>query len=363
MQCAVPRGAGQVIPPDMNRRRAPVESRPPLSRSPRPPGKPRSVHVLVRGDIHRPGDQASPGSLSCIDTLPARFDLARPDDEGTRRAALARWISDPRNPLTWRSIINRAWQEHFGRGLVDTPNDFGRMGSLPTHPELLDWLAATFQEDGGSLKRLHRRIVTSSAYRQSSEHQPQNAAIDADNRLVWRMNRRRLDAESVRDAILLISGRLDRTMGGPSVRQFALSPGVHVTPVVDYTRFDWDSPGAGRRSVYRFVFRTLPDPFLDSLDFADASQLTATRSESITPLQALALLNNAFILRHCEHFARLLQASGGDLNAQLRQAFDQVFGRPPTPGETRDWADYAARHGLANACRMLLNSNEFLFVD
>ena len=201
-----------------------------------------------------------------------------------RRAALARWISDPRNPLTARSIVNRIWQSHFGRGIVDTPSDFGRMGSPPSHPELLDWLAARFLADGGSLKRMHRLIVTSAVYRQATRHDARSAEIDADNRLLWRMNRRRLDAESVHDAILSASGQLERTMGGPSVQQFAIRPGVHVTPVVDYTQYDWNAHGSGRRSIYRFLFRTLPDPFMDSLDEADASQLTAARTESVTPL-------------------------------------------------------------------------------
>jgi hypothetical protein len=329
----------------------------------KPLGEPRLVHVLARGDIHKPGDAAAPGALSCLDHRPARFAIADPNDEGARRAALARWMSDPRNPLTWRSIVNRVWHHHFGRGLVDTPNDFGRMGSLPSHPELLDWLAATFRDDGGSLKRLHRLIVTSAVYRQASRHDARAASIDGDNRLLWRMNRTRLDAEEVRDAVLQVAGRLDRTMGGPSVRHFALRPGVHVTPVVDYAEFDWDATGAGRRSVYRFLFRTLPDPFMDTLDGADASQLTAARNVSITPLQSLALLNDAFVLRESEHCAQRLEGEGGGLERQVERAFELALGRPPTADESRDWTSYARRHGLANCCRMLLNTNEFIFIE
>jgi hypothetical protein len=326
----------------------------------KPTAGPRPVFVLKRGDIRQPGAVAVPGALACVEGLASRFDSP---DEGTRRAALARWLSDPRNPLTWRSIVNRAWLSHFGRGLVDTPNDFGRMGSPPSHPELLDWLASTFLEDGGSLKRLHRLIVTSATYRQASGYDPEAAAVDADNRLLWRMNQSRLDAESIRDAVLSISGRLDPTMGGPSVRHFTLGPGVHVTPTVDYEKFDWDGPGAGRRSVYRFVFRTLPDPFMDQFDAADPSQLTPTRNASITPLQALAMLNDPFILRQSEHFARRLEGLGGDLEGRIRAAFALVLNRPPTSDEAREWAEYATRHGLANFGRMLLNSNEFLFVN
>ncbi len=147
-----------------------------------------------------------PGTLSCTDDLPARFPSTLHEDEAERRAALARWIIEPRNPLTWRSIVNRVWHYHFGRGLVATPNDFGRMGALPTHPELLDWLSSTFLETGGSLKRLHRLIVTSAVYRQSSRNDSSLASIDDDNRWLWRQQRRRLDAEMVHDAILADRG-------------------------------------------------------------------------------------------------------------------------------------------------------------
>ncbi len=329
----------------------------------KPPPGPRSVHILKRGDIHKPGASAVPGSLACLSMLPARFSPVGSKNEGARRAALARWLSDPRNPLTYRSIVNRLWQHHFGRAIVDTPSDFGRMGSIPTHPELLDWMAARFLADGGSLKRMHRLIVTSASYRQATVHDPRGAEIDADNRLFWRMNRRRLDAESVHDALLLVAGRLDTTMGGPSVRQFGSRPGVHVTPVVDYTEYDWGSPGAGRRSVYRFLFRTLPDPFMDTLDEADASQLTATRTESITPLQALALLNNPFVLRQSEYLAKRLEQEQPRLEDQVRLAFDLVFNRMPTHDELADLGAYTRRNGLVNLCRLLFNSNEFLFLN
>ena len=250
----------------------------------KPPGAPRAVNVLKRGDIHFPVRSASPGTLSCLAELQSRFTLDQSADESCRRVCLARWITDPRNPLTWRSIVNRAWQHHFGRGLVSTPNDFGRMGALPSHPELLDYLATTFLESGGSLKQLDRLILSSAAFRQSTATEPSFAARDADNQWLWRQNRRRLDAEAIHDAILKLAGRLDTTMGGPSIQQFTLSPGVHVTPVVDYTQYNWDSPGSRRRSVYRFVFRTLPDPFYDALDSADPSQLTARAQRVDHPL-------------------------------------------------------------------------------
>ncbi len=321
----------------------------------------RPVNVLRRGDVRQPRALAVPGALSCVPALEARFRLSNPADEGQRRAALARWVSDVRNPLTWRSIVNRVWHYHFGRGIVATPSDFGRMGARPTHPELLDWLTATFLESGGSLKQLHRLIVTSATYRQSSRHHAEYTKIDADNAYLWRMNRMRLDAESVRDAVLHVSGKLDATMGGPSVKLFLQSPGIHRTPKVDYNGFDPDSPGGHCRSVYRFIFRTLPDPFMDTLDCPDASQFTAARASSITVLQALALLNDRFMVRMSEHFAKRVEAAGS-LEAQVRQAYHLALGRAPTQRECMRLAGYAGRHGMANACRLLLNCNEFLFV-
>jgi mono/diheme cytochrome c family protein len=328
----------------------------------KPAKTPRPVFVLRRGDVNQPLEPAVPGALSCLSGLPARFDLERPDDEGARRAALAKWLTDPANALTWRSIVNRVWHYHFGRGIVDTPNDLGHMGAPPTHPELLDWLADWFLRRGGSLKELHRLIVTSAAYRQSSRHNEDYAAIDADNRYLWRMNRTRLDAESLRDAVLSITGKLDRTMGGPSVKQFIESPGIHVTPKVDYDSFDVDSPASLRRSVYRFLFRTLPDPFMDSMDCADASQLTPTRNSSVTALQALSMLNNHFMVRQSEHFAERVCRMAGDLPGQIEAVYQLALGRPPNEKEAAALVAYATRHGLANACRLILNSNEFMFV-
>ena len=359
----------------------------------KPAVSPRPVHLLKRGDINKPGEVAAPGALSCVPGLASRFGLQDLNDEGARRAALARWITDPQNTLTWRSIVNRVWHYHFGRGIIDSPNDFGQMGGRPTHPELLDWLALNFLENGGSVKKLHRLIVTSAVYRQASgvqysvssnrysvkgasalmvpteywklntEYFSEAAAIDADNRYLWRMNRNRLDAESVRDAVLQISGKLDLTMGGPPVMQFALSPGIHVTPVVDYAKFDVDSPGSFRRSIYRFIFRTLPDPFMDTLDCADSSQLTPTRNISVTALQALAMLNDHFIVRQSEHFAERVRRMGQGLDAQIAAAYQLALNRAPSNEEARDLAAYARKHGLANLCRLIFNSNEFMFVN
>ena len=323
---------------------------------------PRPVFVLRRGDVNQPLDPALPGALSCVPGLTAKFALEHPNDEGARRAALAKWTSDPRNVLTWRSIVNRVWHYHFGRGIVGSPNDFGRMGAKPTHPELLVWLAVWFLEHDGSLKQLHKLIVTSAVYRQSSRHRADYAAIDAGNQFLWRMNRTRLDAEQIRDAMLLVSGKLDCTMGGPSVKQFIESPGIHVTPNVDYQSFDVDSAASCRRSVYRFLFRTLPDPFMDSMDCADASQLTPTRNASVTALQALSMLNNHFLVRQSEHFAERVDGRCHDLTRQIEAAYELALGRKPTDQEMARLAAYGAKHGLANVCRLILNSNEFMFV-
>ncbi len=329
----------------------------------RPMSTPRTVFRLVRGDIHTPAEPASPGALSCIDG--PKFSLGRDgqSSEATRRAALAGWLCDPQNGLTWRSMANRVWQFHFGRGLVDTPNDFGRMGSPPTHPELLEWLAATLRDSGGSIKQLDRLIVTSAVYRQSSRHVPEFAEIDGDNRFLWRMTRSRLDAESIHDALLMLSNRLDSRMGGPSVKQFIQTPGIHVTPNVDYANFDADSPANFRRSVYRFLFRTLPDPLMETLDCPDGSQAAPMRGASVTALQALALLHDKFVVRQSEHIAERIEADHSNIPSQVEQAIRLILEREPTPAELRSIGAYAARNGLANACRVLINSSEFIFVD
>ncbi len=328
-----------------------------------PPAQPRPVHVLRRGDINQPLEESVPGTISCIEGLPARFSLVDANDEGSRRAALARWLVDPQNVLTWRSIVNRVWHYHFGRGIVDTPNDLGVMGGQPSHPELLDWLAVEFRDAGGSLKSLHRLIVTSAAYRQSSQIDPQRAQSDAENRLLWRMNRSRLDADTMRDAILQVSGKLDLTMGGPSVKQFIESPGIHVTPNVDYQNFDLDAPGNFRRSIYRFLFRTLPDPLMESLDCPDGSQLTPVRGQSVTALQALTMLDNRFIVRLSEHAATRFAQAASQPAEQVRLLFQAALLRDPTPAESQRWETYTSKHGLANACRMMFNTNEFMFVE
>jgi len=338
-----------------------------------PPPGPRPINILHRGDIKQPRDVALPGTLSCISSLPSRFEFDSTAPESTRRAALARWLTHPGNPLTWRSIVNRVWHHHFGRGLVATLNDFGHMGETPSHSELLDWLAVEFRDGGQSLKRLHRIIVTSATYRQSATAEANPASPDPDNRTLSRANRIRLDAECVRDAVLQVSGRLDLRMGGPSDRQFDLQPGIHVTPKVDYTKFNLDSDLGRRRSIYRFLFRTLPDPFMETLDCPSGDQITPSRTNSVTVQQALALWNDAFMARHCEHIAARIESDVANLNStdagenaklrkQIERAVELILCRHSTEAELASLTNYATKHGMANVCRLLLNSNEFLFV-
>jgi mono/diheme cytochrome c family protein len=322
---------------------------------------PREVHLLERGDINKPGPLALPGSLSCVPDLSGSFNLDASSREEDRRAALAHWLSDKRNVLTWRSIANRVWQYHFGRAIVETPSDFGRMGAAPAHPELLDWMAVSLQEQGGSLKWLHRQIVLSEVYRQSSQMNADFARLDSDNQFLWRMNSRRLDAETIRDSVLQISGMLDPTMYGPPVRQFANGNVFNLRPEADYVNFDADNPANRRRSVYRFVYRTIPDPFMEAMDCPDASQLAPRRNSSITALQALAVLNDKFMVRQSEHMAEHL--AGVELPQKIVKAYRLIYSRDPTEQELQLVTAYAQKHGMGNTCRMLFNANEFLFVD
>jgi hypothetical protein len=326
------------------------------------PKEPLPVHILKRGDIKQPLEKVEPGALACVASLNADFTVKDPR-EGARRAELAKWLTDPGNMLTWRSIANRVWHYHFGRGIADSPNDLGRMGSLPTHPELLDWLAVELRDNGGSLRKLHRLIVTSAVYRQVSDNDPQRAAVDAENRYLWRMSRPRLDAETLRDTLLAATGKIDLTMGGPSAMQFKfVDPNKEVSPRLEYEAFDPDSPTSYRRSVYRFLFRNLNDPLLDTFDAVDPSLSVGKRNATTTPLQALALMNNRFVLRQCEHLAARVEKEAGDLPGRVDRACRLVLGRPPRAAEAALLEDYARSYGLPNMCRVLVNSNDFLFV-
>jgi mono/diheme cytochrome c family protein len=326
------------------------------------PVTPRPIHLLRRGEVEQPGELVQPGSLSCVASLAKEFESSQHDHQGSARAALADWIASPRNMLTWRSIVNRVWHHHFGRGIVDTPNDFGRNGSKPTHPELLDWLAVGFRDGGKSLKSLHRTIVTSAVYRQSTRDEPAYARIDADNRFLWRMNRTRLDAEELRDSVLAVSGMLDPKMGGPGFELFRYKKDH--SPIYDHSAPEAiDNPFVRRRTVYRFTVRSVANPFLECLDSADPNSNTPTRNTTITSLQSLALLNDLFMIRQSQYFARRLENLTADPRHRIEAAFLLALGRRPGSGEVDALETYSSKHGLANACRFLLNTNEFAFID
>ena len=326
-------------------------------------GQPRAIHWLARGNVLTPLHEVGPGSLSMLKMLPSRFELPADHQEGDRRVALALWLSDSRNPLTWRSIVNRVWQYHFGQGIVATPNDFGLMGSLPTHPELLDWLAIWFRDNGGSLKELHKLIVCSATYRQSSDPREECLAVDSDNRFLWRYTPRRLEAEAIRDSVLAVSGTLDLAMGGPGWQDFKMEHPEH-SPHYEYQLANPEDPSVWRRSVYRFIVRSQTQPFMTVLDCADPSMRVDRRNQSISPLQALALLNNGLILVQAREFAaRIRREVNGDLAAQVTRAHELALGRTPADSERAALVSLAESHGLENVCRTLFNLNEFVWID
>ena len=325
-------------------------------------GPPPPVKVNLRGSPETLGDEVPPGTLSAIAALPPSFgDASLP--EGDRRRALADWITSPANPLTPRVIANRLWHHHFGTGLVDTPSDFGLGGGQPSHPELLDWLAAEVVAREWSLKAMHRLICTSHAYRQRSIDVPEAAAalaIDADNRLLWRQSPRRLDAESLRDATLAVTGCLNPEMHGPGYRDFDYEEAY--APIYRY--ITPDSPELWRRSIYRFVVRSTPHSFMTTLDCPNPANLTPARIETTTALQSLALMNNDFMLRQAGHFAeRLEREAGSDPAAQVRRGFALAFTREPDDVELAAAVALVESQGLAQLCRMLFNTNEFISVD
>ena len=320
--------------------------------------KPPEVRRLHRGNTEDAREVVTPGGLSCLTELRPSFGDGNSGD-GDRRLAFARWLTDPKNPLTRRVIVNRLWHHHFGVGIVDTPSDFGLGGGMPSHPELLDWLAQQLLAEKWSLKAMHRKICLSRAYRQSSQARG-GEAVDAGNRLLWRQNPRRLDAESLRDGVLAISGKLNLTMGGPGYRDFDYKE--EYAPVYTYVTADREE--LWRRSIYRFVVRTTPQQFLTTLDCPNPANLTPARTITTTALQSLALLNNDFMLKQAGHFAARLEIEAGpDRAKQITRSFELAFGRAPTAGELKASIELANKHGLPQYCRFLLNANEMVTVD
>ena len=320
--------------------------------------KPDDIHLLNRGDPEQPLEPVTPAVPSVLGNL--KLDRDAPEQQ--RRQSLADWIASAQNPMTARVMVNRIWQGHFGTGLVETASDFGRNGTKPTHPALLDWLAGEFVRSGWSVKHMHQLIMMSETYRQSSrpsnEEAARQAEIDSDVRYLWRFPSRRLEAESIRDCMLAVSGRLDAKMYGRGFDLFDKRGGLSgFTPVESFT-------GEGlRRMIYAHKVRREREAVFGAFDCPDAGQSTARRRESTTPIQALNLFNSRFTLDQADAFAaRVKQQCDDDIPAQIRLAYQLAFSRVPDADELQDSAPLVRQHGLAVLCRALFNSNEFLFV-
>jgi hypothetical protein len=325
------------------------------------PQQPQPTHLLVRGNPQQKAEVIAAGGLIATGKTSSDFGLGADAPEDQRRLKLAEWIASDGNPLFSRTMVNRLWHYHFGRGLVDTPNDLGYSGGLPSHPELLDWLAVELVNSGFSLKEIHRLIVTSAAYQQKSRPRDEAMAVDADNRLLWRMSPRRLDAESLRDTMLLVSGQLNSTLGGPSFHDFRA---FNRAGTQFYEPQDHSGPEFQRRSIYRMWARGGKNLLLDTFDCPDPSTTSPKRSVTTTPLQALSLLNNAFTLRMADALAADLERSHAeDAKRQVELAFQLACGRQATETELQPSAAFVKQHGLAAFCRVLFNSNAFLYVD
>ncbi|MGH9631055.1 MAG: DUF1553 domain-containing protein, partial [Bryobacteraceae bacterium] len=334
-----------------------------------PPAAP--TRVLIRGDYNQPGEAVEPGFPSVItgNSEPAVLETDRYRQYPMRghRITLAKWIASPDNPLTARVMVNRIWQHHFGQGIVRTASDFGKNGERPSHPDLLDWLAVQFVESGWDIKAMHKLMLLSNTYQQSSENPAfKESSEDPDNRFLSRFNRRRLEAEAIRDSILFVSGRLNLAMGGPSV--FPPLP----SDLADFARYGrtggvmWEpnekEEDARRRSVYIFQRRSLPLPIMASFDAIVFSESCARRSVTTTPLQALSMMNGSLIHGEAEHLAgRIIKETGEERSSQIHRAFEIVLSRPPTPDEVNKFVE--SGRSLDSICRVLLSSNEFVYME
>ncbi len=353
------------------------------------PGQVPTTFLFHRGDPDQPKQAIAPGGLTVLDdALPLRAEKEPGLPTSGRRLALARWLTDARHPLTARVLVNRVWMHHFGRGIVATPGDFGALGERPTHPELLDWLAGRFVSDGWSLKKMHKLLMTSAAYRQSSQREGAAARADPDNRLLGRVAVRRLEAEAIRDGVLAVSGRLGLKMFGPPVpvRENDVGQVVVGKGTKDLARGTTVAEALPegeefRRSVYVQVRRSLPLGVLETFDGATAEPNCECRTSSTVAPQALLLMNNDFVLGQAEAFAtRLVREAGGDARAQVVRAWRLAFAAEPAAEDLRDALAFLAeqeahfraaapkpadpkRQALASFCQALLSSNRFLYVD
>lgn len=320
------------------------------------------THLLKRGNWSRKAEEIKPGFLSAFDDRTA--DIPRLPNQKTsgRRSVLAKWLTDPKNPLTARVYVNRVWQHYFGRGIVATSEDFGTQGEKPTHPELLDWLAAEFVRSGWNVKQLHRLIVSSETYRQSSLANEQGLKVDPENKLLWRMNRKRLDGESLRDAVLSISGELNRKPGGPGVFP-ELPPDLKTsswTPSADQAE-------RVRRSIYVCVKRNMRYPLFAAFDSPDRNETCSRRYSTTTAPQALMLLNDASLISKARIFANRIHKQAGESPAKFVElAVQSALARNATPEEIGLAESYLRENTesrRADFCHALLNLNEFLYVD
>jgi hypothetical protein len=330
--------------------------------------KPHPVHLLNRGDAEQRGEELPPRSIAAFAGLLDPVDLPPDAPEQDRRAALAAWLTDPRHPLPARVMANRIWQWHFGTGLVDTPNDFGRNGSRPTHPELLDWLADELVKSGWSIKHLHRLIVSSATYRQSGAANAAGLGADAESRLLWRFPPRRLEAETIRDTMLAVSGRLNPDMGGRGFSLFTSRGGLSgFLPIESF-----DASGR-RRMIYAHKVRMERDDVFGAFDCPDAGQSLPRRRQSTTPIQALNLFNSPFTIEESRAFAARVEADVAARPAadtvpealvgrRIDRAFALAFSRSPDEVEADAAAEVVREHGLPALCRVIFNSNEFLFI-
>ncbi len=325
-------------------------------------GPPNPGHVLIRGDYNQPADEVWPGLPSVLqpDDQGSATGTNKPSQHGSTRATLANWIASPDNPLTARVLVNRVWSHHFGSAIVPTPSDFGINGGKPSHPELLDWLAARFIRSGWSLKQLHREIVLSATYLQSSRTTPRTLGLDPENRFYSRFPRHRLEGEVIRDSLLAISGRLNPRMEGPGVYPpipedlFKGAPGWRVSD---------DHRTHGRRSVYIFARRNFRFPFLEVFDAPDNNRSCAARETSTSAPQSLTLLNSPEAVESAALVTQQIEADATGADGQISEAFLQILGRSPDERE-RELARAFLRHSpLSELCRALMNSNAFVYLE
>jgi hypothetical protein len=322
------------------------------------PRSPEPTFVLQRGDVEKQGERVSAGGVEVLGKSAAEWGLDVDAPEGERRRKLAEWLASPDNSLPARVMVNRLWHYHFGRGLVAMPNDFGFNGGRPTHSELLDWLTSEFIRSGWSVKHMHRLIVLSATFRQSSHFEAKAAAVDADNRWLWRYPSRRLEGEAVRDAMLAVSGQLNRSIGGPSFRPFV----VKVFNSNFYELLDPEGPEFQRRTVYRMNVCSAKNPLLEAFDCPDPSVKTPQRGSTTTPLQALGLMNGTFVERQARLLAGRVRGQAQDEAGQVERAYRLVLGRTPSPEEKRRAVQLVHEHDLQSLCWVLLNTSEFLYL-